>query len=197
VRSRTSAVGAARAWQPPQPNPASHWCLRRARPSLHPVQSIPQKSTNYSLAHFGFRVKRYLSSVMSSCLCKKAEGAVPPLFVDAVEDREDDAVDGGGIHLTGPGLTSSAHRSQNWAHAPGRFLLSPVPCSLGSWCERGDSNPHPLRDQILSLARLPIPPLSRGAIIRQDEPVAPRSSRQCRAEPGGTRESSRCVLVSQ
>jgi len=29
-----------------------------------------------------------------------------------------------------------------------------------SWCERGDSNPHPLRDQILSLARLPIPPLS-------------------------------------
>ena len=29
------------------------------------------------------------------------------------------------------------------------------------WCERGDSNPHPLRDQILSLARLPIPPLSR------------------------------------
>ena len=23
------------------------------------------------------------------------------------------------------------------------------------WCERGDSNPHPLRDQILSLARLP------------------------------------------
>jgi hypothetical protein len=30
-----------------------------------------------------------------------------------------------------------------------------------AWCERGDSNPHPLRDQILSLARLPIPPLSR------------------------------------
>jgi hypothetical protein len=29
-----------------------------------------------------------------------------------------------------------------------------------SWCERGDSNPHPLRDQILSLARLPVPPLS-------------------------------------
>ena len=27
-------------------------------------------------------------------------------------------------------------------------------------CERGDSNPHPVQDQILSLARLPIPPLS-------------------------------------
>jgi hypothetical protein len=31
------------------------------------------------------------------------------------------------------------------------------------WCERGDSNPHPLRDQILSLARLPIPPLSQSS----------------------------------
>src|SRR5512132_584477 len=29
------------------------------------------------------------------------------------------------------------------------------------WCERGDSNPHTFRYQILSLARLPIPPLSR------------------------------------
>jgi integrase len=33
------------------------------------------------------------------------------------------------------------------------------------WCERGDSNPHPLRDQILSLARLPVPPLSQSFII--------------------------------
>ena len=39
-----------------------------------------------------------------------------------------------------------------------------------AWCERGDSNPHPLRDQILSLARLPIPPLSRRPIIRQLSP---------------------------
>ena len=29
------------------------------------------------------------------------------------------------------------------------------------WCERGDSNPHGLPRQILSLVRLPIPPLSR------------------------------------
>jgi hypothetical protein len=28
------------------------------------------------------------------------------------------------------------------------------------WCERGDSNPHGLPRQILSLVRLPIPPLS-------------------------------------
>src|SRR5437660_464783 len=31
----------------------------------------------------------------------------------------------------------------------------------GLWCERGDSNPHTFRYQILSLARLPIPPLSQ------------------------------------
>ena len=30
------------------------------------------------------------------------------------------------------------------------------------WCERGDSNPHTFRYQILSLARLPIPPLSHA-----------------------------------
>ena len=28
------------------------------------------------------------------------------------------------------------------------------------WCERGDSNPHGFPRQILSLVRLPIPPLS-------------------------------------
>ena len=30
------------------------------------------------------------------------------------------------------------------------------------WCERGDSNPHGLPRQILSLVRLPIPPLSHN-----------------------------------
>ena len=39
------------------------------------------------------------------------------------------------------------------------------PIEKKAWCERGDSNPHPLRDQILSLARLPIPPLSQGPSI--------------------------------
>jgi hypothetical protein len=32
-----------------------------------------------------------------------------------------------------------------------------------SWCERGDSNPHGLPRQILSLVRLPISPLSHLA----------------------------------
>jgi hypothetical protein len=34
---------------------------------------------------------------------------------------------------------------------------------INYWCERGDSNPHGLLRQILSLVRLPIPPLSRLA----------------------------------
>src|SRR5262245_65773626 len=38
-------------------------------------------------------------------------------------------------------------------------------------CERRDSNPQPLRDQILSLARMPIPPLSR---VETTEVVLPR-----------------------
>ncbi len=33
-------------------------------------------------------------------------------------------------------------------------------CPVSSWCERGDSNPHGFTRQILSLVRLPIPPLS-------------------------------------
>jgi hypothetical protein len=32
------------------------------------------------------------------------------------------------------------------------------------WCERGDSNPHGFPRQILSLVRLPIPPLSRSVV---------------------------------
>ena len=34
--------------------------------------------------------------------------------------------------------------------------------AVSSWCERGDSNPHGFTRQILSLVRLPIPPLSHG-----------------------------------
>ena len=39
------------------------------------------------------------------------------------------------------------------------------PESVSDWCERGDSNPHGFPRQILSLVRLPIPPLSHIAII--------------------------------
>ncbi len=36
------------------------------------------------------------------------------------------------------------------------------PSTLSCWCERGDSNPHGFPRQILSLVRLPIPPLSQS-----------------------------------
>ena len=36
---------------------------------------------------------------------------------------------------------------------------------LIEWCERGELNPHPLRDWILSPARLPIPPLSQLSVL--------------------------------
>ena len=53
------------------------------------------------------------------------------------------------------------------------------------WCERGDSNPHPLRDQILSLARLPIPPLSQRLFdyTRCRRRAAYRTSRALLGEP--------------
>src|ERR1043165_36590 len=41
-----------------------------------------------------------------------------------------------------------------------------VPVLRCAWCERGDSNPHTFRYQILSLARLPIPPLSHFNHLR-------------------------------
>ena len=37
-----------------------------------------------------------------------------------------------------------------------------------AWCERGDSNPHGFTRQILSLVRLPIPPLSRESPTCRD-----------------------------
>jgi Flagellar biosynthesis protein, FliO len=36
------------------------------------------------------------------------------------------------------------------------------------WCERGDLNPHGFPRQILSLVRLPIPPLSRPPALRAE-----------------------------
>ena len=41
-------------------------------------------------------------------------------------------------------------------------------------CERGDLNPHGVTHQILSLARLPIPPLSR-TLNKNGEPCRDRT----------------------
>ena len=54
------------------------------------------------------------------------------------------------------------------------------------WCERGDSNPHGFTRQILSLVRLPIPPLSHGPRqFKYNRSVPPRDlialdTRSCR-----------------
>ncbi len=50
------------------------------------------------------------------------------------------------------------------AYGVSRPSRPPLPPSqnLQVWCERGDSNPHGLPHRILSPARLPVPPLSRG-----------------------------------
>ena len=52
---------------------------------------------------------------------------------------------------------------------------------ISDWCERGDSNPHGFTRQILSLVRLPIPPLSHGLVPYYclcwcPGKIAPRSS---------------------
>ncbi len=59
---------------------------------------------------------------------------------------------------------------------------------LNYWCERGDLNPHGFTRQILSLVRLPIPPLSQGCCLgsllaivtsfcQEVSPPLPRSQR--------------------
>jgi hypothetical protein len=53
------------------------------------------------------------------------------------------------------GVSEAGARSRN----PERFVRRIS--GEGCWCERGDSNPHGFPRQILSLVRLPIPPLSR------------------------------------
>ena len=46
----------------------------------------------------------------------------------------------------------------------GAHFMDFIALFLDVWCERGDSNPHGLLRQILSLVRLPIPPLSQPLI---------------------------------
>ena len=59
-----------------------------------------------------------------------------------------------------------------------------------AWCERGDSNPHPLRDQILSLARLPVPPLSQSCLNNS------RWAEESTAGPGSERARWPCPHFS-
>jgi hypothetical protein len=57
------------------------------------------------------KVKSNFFKVMSSCLCKKAEGTVPPfvLLVVTIEDGIDDPVHAGDVHQANHRPSSSAH----------------------------------------------------------------------------------------
>ncbi len=84
--------------------------------------------------------------------------------------------------------TEGTCRLDGWrASSPRIVLVDLALLPPERWCERGDSNPHPVRDQILSLARLPIPPLSRASIIRQ---VSMRALPPERSQPPHTSEVS-------
>ena len=46
---------------------------------------------------------------MSSCLCEKAEGAIPPVFVKPAKDGKDEAIHAGLIDETDHGSGPAAH----------------------------------------------------------------------------------------
>jgi hypothetical protein len=56
---------------------------------------------------------------------------------------------------------------------------------VSCWCERGDSNPHGLPRQILSLVRLPIPPLSHEMhLVQLTSRLASVTQRESKNTPG-------------
>ena len=59
--------------------------------------------------HMFIEIASGLLAVMPSCLCKKAEGAVFPAFVEAVEDSVDDALDAGFIDEADHGTRATPH----------------------------------------------------------------------------------------
>ena len=76
-------------------------------------------SANIRLARRAF-VNLFFCLVMSSCLCKKSEGAVFPfrILIEAIEDGIDDAVDAGHVdeanHGSGAAATSTKQRSMTF-----------------------------------------------------------------------------------
>ncbi len=65
--------------------------------------------------------------VMSSCLCKKAEGAISPfvLFVVAIEDRVDDPIDAGDVHKANHGARATPDLHKAALDDVGRSQLAP------------------------------------------------------------------------
>lgn len=61
-----------------------------------------------------------------------------------------------------PNATQAQPRSKDEPES--KPEIQPEVIEEKAWCERGDSNPHGFTRQILSLVRLPIPPLSHYEI---------------------------------
>jgi CheY-like chemotaxis protein len=85
-----------------------------------------------------------------------------------------------------------------------KSALEDSPEMSWAWCERGDSNPHGLPRQILSLVRLPIPPLSRKSRLIVTELAKSKTRRgryrllliASRAEPASFRLGPmNCILI--
>ena len=112
--------------------------MRRGRP-------FPTCETNWAIAPF---------RLLPTTMCTWSHAGMSTLSTDSIRKQV--------RNRTQPPRNLHANRMQEALHPP-----RGQPIERKAWCERGDSNPHPLRDQILSLARLPIPPLSRfeAAII--------------------------------
>jgi len=70
--------------------------------------------------------------------------------------------------------------------------------AVSYWCERGDSNPHGLLRQILSLVRLPIPPLSHEQLTSYFQDwwhflwhfVSAENPQRCCSSPDAQRRSA-------
>src|SRR5713226_2274385 len=89
----------------------------------------------------------YLLSIFSQ-LCA---GLAPPLQIAP------DCTEMANGHGSPNGLKDPENSDENGAS---RATLHPSESNCTDECARGDSNSHPLRDWILSPARLPIPPLA-------------------------------------
>ncbi len=65
--------------------------------------------------------------VMSSCLCKKAEGTVPPFvfFVVTIEDGIDDSIHARDVHEANHRASSSAHLDKASLDHVGGAQLAP------------------------------------------------------------------------
>src|SRR5579875_3454433 len=99
----------------------SHSGISSARPGSSPVRVWFIMTPRLA------RVKLPYRAVMSSCLCKKAEGTVPPFvfFVVTIEDGIDDSIHARDVHEANHRASSSAHLDKASLDHVGGAQLAP------------------------------------------------------------------------